>query len=175
MKIRRPLAGRSTKPTGPVIEFWVVCLRPSPSLSFMKTKFSGNCLCGQVSYVVDASPAIVARCHCDECRKTSGTGHAIGAMFPKSDVTISGTTSQFKYMSGKGSEVTKAFCATCGSPIYGTNTSAPDHLTLTLGSMNDADGLNVQVVIFEKDKPHWDHLTDEAVVFQAQPDWTPER
>jgi hypothetical protein len=37
-------------------------------------------------------------------------------MFPIEAVTISGEVSTFRYQSGKASEVTKAFCGTCGCP-----------------------------------------------------------
>ena len=140
----------------------------------MKNKYSGNCLCGAITYEADGQPIVVAQCHCDECRRLSGTGHTVGAMFSSEAVTLSGTLRKFKYLSGKGSEVSKAFCAQCGSPIYGTNSRIPNHLTLTLGSMNDATGLDVQVVIFARDKQHWDQLGQDVMSFATQPDWTPE-
>ena len=40
--------------------------------------------------------------------------------------------------------------------------------------MDDASGLNVEVVLFERDKPHWDRLGEEVVSFETQPDWKPE-
>lgn len=137
-------------------------------------KFSGKCLCGAITYEAEGSPLVVAQCHCDECRRLSGTGHTIGAMFPFTSVTLRGSVNTFKYRSAKGSEVTKAFCATCGSPIYGTNSQTPDHLTLTLGSMDDASDLKIEVVIFERDKPHWDELPEDVISFKTQPDWKPE-
>ncbi len=117
---------------------------------------------------------MVAQCHCDECRKLSGTGHTVGAMFSDEDITLSGLLSEFKYLSGKDSEVTKAFCARCGSPIYGKNSRLPDKKTLTLGTMDDTTGLEIQVVIFERDKKHWDHLGHDVLSFATQPDWKPE-
>jgi len=95
-------------------------------------------------------------------------------MFLSNMVSLSGNLNEFRYMSDKDSEVTKAFCANCGSPIYGTNTRIPDHLTLTLGTMDDARGLNIEVVIFERDKPHWDVLGEKVISFATQPDWKPE-
>ena len=140
----------------------------------MKRRYQGRCLCGAVTYDADGSPIIVAQCHCDECRRLSGTGHTIGAMFPVKAVVVRGTLSQFKYRSAKASEVTKAFCGRCGSPIYGKNSQTPDHLTLTLGSMDDAADLNVQVVIFDRDKQHWDQIGQDVEFFATQPDWSPE-
>lgn len=103
----------------------------------------------------------------------SGTGHSIGAMFRRDAVAIIGTTSEFTYQSGKGSTVTKGFCATCGSPVYGRNTRSADHITLPLGAMDNADGLQVEVVIFDRDKPHWDRLEENVAFFATQPDWRP--
>ncbi len=140
----------------------------------MDKKYTGRCRCGAVSYVADGPPIIVAQCHCKDCRRLSGTGHTVGAMFHSQAVTVHGVLGEFKYMSDKESEVTKAFCKQCGSPIYGTNTRTPDHLTLTLGTMDDASGLDVAVVIFDRDKPHWDQLGVDVVIFEMQPDWTPD-
>ena len=95
-------------------------------------------------------------------------------MFPATAVVVSGKLSAFGYASGNGSNVTKVFCGNCGSPIYGKNTLMPDHLTLSLGTMDDATGLEVEAVIFERDKPHWDRLGKDVVFFAKQPDWKPE-
>ena len=95
-------------------------------------------------------------------------------MFPSKVVTLKGTLRKFEYVSGKSTEVLKAFCAQCGSPIYGTNSRTPNHLTLTLGSMDDAKELDIQVVIFERDKQHWDQLGLDVMSFATQPDWKPE-
>ena len=97
----------------------------------------------------------------------------MGAMFVSGAVTVNGKLSEFSYSSHQDSEVTKVFCANCGSPIYGKNTRMPDNLTLSLGTMDDANGLDVEVVIFERDKPHWDRLGEDVVTFATQPDWKP--
>lgn len=124
--------------------------------------------------MASGQPIIVAQCHCEECRRSSGTGHTVGAMFLSKAVVLSGKLNEFKYMSDKASEVTKAFCASCGSTIYGTNTRMPDHLTLALGTMDDANGLKIEVVIFERDRPHWDQLDEDVTSFGTQPDWKPQ-
>jgi hypothetical protein len=119
------------------------------------------------------APVIVAQCHCEECRRLSGTGHTIGAMFAWSGMTLHGEIGEFMYHSGTGSEVTKGFCKTCGSPIFGRNTRLADHVTVPLGSIEDTTGLNVQVVIFARDKMHWDELGSDVAMFDTQPDWAP--
>ncbi|HEY8248563.1 MAG TPA: GFA family protein [Hyphomicrobium sp.] len=139
----------------------------------MTRTYSGKCLCSGVRFTAVGPPVVVAQCHCEECRRLSGTGHSIGAMFQRDTVVLHGTISEFTYQSGKGSTVTKGFCATCGSPVYGRNTRSPDHITLPLGAMDNADGLQVEVVIFDRDKPHWDRLEENVAFFATQPDWRP--
>lgn len=95
-------------------------------------------------------------------------------MFASGEVAITGTLKEFTYRSSKNSEVKKASCAICSSPIYGMNTRTPDYLTFTVGTMDSADDLHVEVVIFERDKQHWDHLREHVTSFATQPDWTPD-
>ena len=135
--------------------------------------YTGRCLCGAITYEIVGEPVIVAQCHCGECRRLSGTGHTIGVMFDSKNVALNGQLGEFKYSSGNKSVVTKGFCIKCGSQIFGRNTRLPDHITIPLGSMNDTTGLNVQVVIFARDKMHWDELGPDVAVFDTQPDWKP--
>ncbi len=95
-------------------------------------------------------------------------------MFASGAVSVTGKLGKYSYSSASGSVVTKAFCASCGSPIYGKNTRTADHVTLWLGTMDDAIGLEVEVVIFARDRPHWDALAGNVVSFATQPDWMPE-
>lgn len=139
----------------------------------MSEKRTGRCICGEVSYAAVGQPTVVAQCHCEECRRLSGTGHSVGAMYPAEAVTVTGILRTFRYESKNGSEVTKASCASCGSPIFGSNTRLPGYLTLTLGTMDVDAGLQVEVVIFEADKRHWDQLGQDVTTFAGQPNWSP--
>tara|TARA_B100000614_G_scaffold44906_1_gene37936 strand:+ start:1787 stop:2077 length:291 start_codon:yes stop_codon:yes gene_type:complete len=95
-------------------------------------------------------------------------------MFPADSLCLKGKVGEFKYKSSTGSEVTKGFCLGCGSPIFGKNTRSPNYVTLPLGTMDDAEGLTVQVVVFARDKQHWDQLADGVASFETLPDWQPE-
>ena len=39
-------------------------------------RFEGECLCGEVKYCIDGEPTGFFHCHCERCRRVSGTGHA---------------------------------------------------------------------------------------------------
>jgi hypothetical protein len=95
-------------------------------------------------------------------------------MFLSQGLELSGEPGEFGYTSNNGSEVTKGFCRSCGSPIFGMNTRSPNHVTLSLGTMDDADGLAVQVVIYARAKKHWDTIDEGVASFETHPDWQPE-
>ena len=41
----------------------------------MAQALTGGCLCGAVRYKVSGDQIFSGRCYCNDCRKTSGTGH----------------------------------------------------------------------------------------------------
>ena len=136
---------------------------------------AGGCLCGVIRYRVTGPPVVVAQCHCLACRRVSGAGHSIDAMFPAENLELTGELGEFNYKSDAGNDVTKAFCRMCGSPILGHNTGMPGHVTIALGTMDDAADLKTQVVIFRRDRQPWDELDPDVACFETQPDWTPDK
>ena len=44
---------------------------------------TGQCLCGNVKYTISSAPIRMGQCHCDHCRRLSGTGHSSNAFFPR--------------------------------------------------------------------------------------------
>ena len=137
--------------------------------------YTGGCLCGAIGYRVTGPPVVVAQCHCAQCQKVSGAGHAIGAMFRAADLVLTGMLGEFAYRSAAGNEVTKGFCPRCGSPILGRNTGMAGYVTIALGSMDDASDLKTQVVIYRRNRKPWDQLDPDTPCFATQPDWSPDR
>lgn len=133
----------------------------------------GQCACGAIRIKVHGEPVIVAQCHCGTCRRISGAGRTVGAMFRRSAVSMDGDAGAFTYDADSGATVTKQFCRTCGSPVSGSNSRTPRFITIPLGVLNETTGLTVQVVIFEESRPHWDQLEDAAQHYRGQPDWRP--
>ena len=62
----------------------------------------GRCLCGAVSYTINAKPIRMAQCHCKDCQRASGTGHMSLAFFKADDVTLRGTTSKYGVTADSG-------------------------------------------------------------------------
>lgn len=133
----------------------------------------GGCLCGAVRYQIEGKPVVVAHCHCADCQKGSGAGHATGAMFPVEQMRLTGATTEFRLRAESGNVVTRAFCPICGSPISGRNSGMPGHLTIPLGTLDDPGALSPQVIIFARNRPGWDVMDAALPAFEAQPNWQP--
>ena len=58
-------------------------------------KLSGSCLCGTVSYEISGEQAKFFHCHCQRCRKATGTGHASNVLImqPESVEWLTGESS----------------------------------------------------------------------------------
>ena len=87
--------------------------------------FSGGCLCGAVRYERAMAPAIIGQCHCDDCRKTSGTDHSTLLAIPEEALRLTGTLKYFDNPTDRGNVVSRGFCPECGASIASRNSSMP--------------------------------------------------
>ena len=139
----------------------------------MTIRFSGGCLCGAVRYMCDERPVMAGHCHCEDCQRLTGSGHSTGAMYSVGQVVISGPIGEYTLTSNAGNQVTRVFCPSCGSPIYGRNSGMPGFITLSLGTFNDARGFEPAVVIFARNRKPWDLMDNSLATFDDQPAWKP--
>ena len=138
------------------------------------TMRTGKCLCGACSYEIEGDPIIVAICHCTDCQRLTGAGHSTGAMFAESGIRIFGGPASYVLRSEAGNTVTRLFCKTCGSPLFGKNSGMPGVMTVSMGTLDSSDGMLPQVEIFVRTRRDWDHPNSALQSFDTQPSWKPE-
>ncbi len=56
----------------------------------MTQPITGRCLCGAIQYSSGAEPMMMGHCHCEDCRRSSGSGHTSHLALPETSVTITG-------------------------------------------------------------------------------------
>ena len=80
----------------------------------------GGCLCGAVRYRSDAEPVMQVVCHCETCRKNSGSAFSMNVAVPQDRLRIeSGSPRRYEDHSGASGEAFyRFFCGDCGSHIY---------------------------------------------------------
>jgi hypothetical protein len=105
----------------------------------LMVQFMGGCLCGTIRYEVNAEPQRIHNCHCDTCRKVTGSAFATNIFLAKDDIVITqGKPKSFSHIADSGNTVVKEFCANCGSQLFGQGTGRPGVKNIKVGSIDDA-------------------------------------
>ena len=126
-----------------------------------ETRLTGHCYCGAVTFEIDGESDWVGHCHCESCRRASGSVMTTFAGFKKNQVHFTGARPS-SFSPGNG--VTRSFCGTCGSAVAYENAGSPDEIHLHLGLFDDIDRLPAQDHSFRNEKASWltadEHLPD---------------
>jgi hypothetical protein len=128
-------------------------------MSAIPSPITGRCLCGNVTYSVDAEPVVQAACHCADCQRQSGSPFSVVVAVPKAAFTVEGDSLSSYSTIGDdhGGETERSFCSNCGSPLYSVAAVMPDMMFIKAGSLDDSS---------------WVEPAVEAWTRSAQP-WTP--
>lgn len=104
----------------------------------MSKPYIGGCACGTIRYEISGEPLVMNDCQCRDCQQRSGTGHGSYLTFAgRKDVKLKGEASHWDIAGGSGNIKTRAFCPTCGSPVYLTFEAMPDLFTVHAASLDD--------------------------------------
>jgi len=129
----------------------------------------GHCLCGNVKYTISSAPVRMGQCHCNDCRRSTGTGHSSNAFFEKNDVHIKGKTSSFASDTDTGSVITRHFCPKCGSRLFGESNVVTNIIGVSTGTLDDSSWFNPNAIVYSKRKPKWDFVDEKIPAFEEMP------
>lgn len=135
----------------------------------MSKGFSGNCLCGAVTFNSSEDPQMVGHCHCMDCRKSSGTGHCTHLVVRAQAFSVTGEVRFFDRRADSGNVVSRGFCPTCGSPIYSINAGMPGVVFPRASVLDDPAAINPQMIVYTSKAPSWDHMDPELPSFPHMP------
>jgi len=112
-------------------------------------KITGECLCGLIKYEITGRPFRVANCHCDDCRKVTGSAFATNIFYKENEVNVtSGELKLFEHKLDSGSLMTKRFCPNCGSQIFAENSNRPGVISVKVGSIDNANFVKPDVNLY---------------------------
>ncbi|MFL6584075.1 MAG: GFA family protein [Chthoniobacterales bacterium] len=124
----------------------------------------GSCLCGGVRFEVAPPFLRASHCHCERCRKHSGTAVCTQARVRREQFRLLSGAELIRVY-GKGEGATKAFCATCGSSLFGADWPDGDEVSIRMGAFDDDPGIRPQFHSWVSDKAPWDSITDKLPQF----------
>ena len=112
------------------------------------TVFSGKCLCGRVTYKVDTEPMAIFNCHCDDCRRATGSVFGTNLFVSEDKIEIRGKVSSYSHISDSGSRMTKLFCPNCGSLMFGKNSAKVNVISIRAGTVDEKDLIKPMINVF---------------------------
>jgi hypothetical protein len=99
---------------------------------------TGHCLCGSIAYEYHGAIGPAGYCHCDDCRRRSGSAFGISVMVEAAALRIvRGQPKTFTKRADSGVELTRAFCPDCGSALFTTSAKNPLLAYVQAGSLDD--------------------------------------
>ncbi len=124
----------------------------------MNKTLRGHCYCGAVSFEIDGDSDWVGHCHCESCRRATGSAMTSFAGFRLEQVRFTGAQPS-EFVTNDG--VTRNFCSQCGSPVAYRNADTPDIIELQLGLFDDLEALKPKDHSYREEKASWMHIDDQ--------------
>jgi len=120
----------------------------------MNRKISGGCLCGTVKFTVNDSFDNFYFCHCEQCRKVTGSSHASNLVTTIDNIEWLSGLDKIVRFDHKERVFTKVFCSICGSGLPYESKSG-ECLVVPAGSLNTEPSLTPNAQIFCSEKAGW--------------------
>jgi hypothetical protein len=135
----------------------------------MTKPITGRCLCGAIRYSITGEPMMMGHCHCEDCRRSSGSGHSSHLAVTEAGVTITGAPKGYGRAADSGHVVTRFFCETCGAALYSTNDAMPGMMFIRASSLDDLEVFKPQMHVYASRAASWDRPSDNVPVFEVMP------
>jgi len=135
----------------------------------MSEPYTGGCACGAIRYSVAGEPVAMVDCQCRQCQRDSGTGHQSHLTFVGAAVETSGQASHWQTVGDGGTRKSRAFCPTCGAPVYLTFPDMAEIFIPTAASLDDPSRYRPQIVTWTSAGYAWDHLDPAIPRFDKMP------
>lgn len=118
---------------------------------------TGGCQCGDVRYVAEGEPLLVALCHCTMCRRAHAAPAVAWAMYARDQVRFTaGEPAHY----ASSAEAERGFCARCGTQISFTADYIPGLIDLAVGSFDAPERLPPALHYWDAERLPWLRFDD---------------
>lgn len=135
----------------------------------MSGNHSGACLCGEVRFEVEGDFARFYLCHCEYCRKDTGSAHAANLFSPTAKLKWISGADKAKVFTLPSTRHTKSFCTNCGSALPLVEADG-GWLMVPAGSLNTEVPIRPDAHIFVASKAGWDEELEKIPKLDRFPD-----
>ena len=132
------------------------------------TQRSGHCLCGAVTFTLDADPLVVRVCWCRDCQHLAANG-TVNMMVPTSALTVSGSLAEHTKTANSGNAITRQFCPTCGTHMFARSDARPQFRVVRVGNLDEPSSIRPHMNIWASSAPTWACLDASIERVDQQP------
>jgi hypothetical protein len=121
----------------------------------MSDKYCGSCLCGDVRFEIEGEFERFYLCHCEYCRKDTGSAHAANLFSSTASLRWLSGAANVRRFNLPATRHNKCFCGNCGSalPIM---PMGGELLVVPAGSLNTEVLIRPNAHLFVSRKASWD-------------------
>lgn len=135
----------------------------------LESPLDGSCMCGRVRFQIDKVILPYVLCHCNSCKKATGSAYAANIAVPLEDFQlIEGADLIQTYESSPGK--VRHFCGSCATPLYTLVGEKPKFTRVRLGSLDSDFSATPAAHIFVQSKADWESITDSLPQFSEWPE-----
>jgi hypothetical protein len=134
----------------------------------MNDKYSGSCLCGAVHFEIDGQFERFFLCHCEYCRKDTGSAHAANLFSSSATLRWISGEDKIRQFNLPATRHSRSFCGDCGSALPLTQMNGK-LLVVPAGSLNSAVTMKPDAHIFVASRASWDDALEEVPTFPKFP------
>lgn len=128
----------------------------------------GRCLCGAVTFTLDADPLVVRICWCRDCQHLAANG-TVNMLVPTSALAVTGALSAYASKADSGNTITREFCPTCGTHLVARSDARPQFRVVRVGNLEDPSSVKPGVNIWAASAPGWACLDSTLERVDEQP------
>ncbi|MGY5453309.1 GFA family protein [Agarivorans sp. MS3-6] len=132
-------------------------------------RLKGSCLCGGVEFDVNDKFEQFHLCHCDQCKKVSGSAHVANLFIRPIHFQWIKGQSLVKQFDLPGRAISNGFCGACGSAMPYLS-STKHWVIIPAGSLDSSPSLAPQDHIFTAEQASWYHQVSQLKQFEGFPE-----
>ena len=122
----------------------------------------GRCFCGTIRYQLNSPPKATYYCHCRDCQYLAGAPFHLLAVIDRNALERqSGDPSAHRHATQDGSEMTREFCAQCGTPLFLSSSRWDEISMLSVLSLDNPEVLEPDFEIWTRSKSSLAQIPDD--------------
>lgn len=129
---------------------------------------TGSCLCGAVAFRISGGFDAFFLCHCNRCRKASGSAHGANLFSSQARLTWVSGHEAVRTFQVPQTRHRRAFCSICGAAVPNQQLCG-SLLVVPAGSLDTPIDLRPDAHIFCASRAEWDHALEDVALLPGPP------